>query len=156
MQLKLLAVGQKMPRWVDDGVAEYAKRMPRDCSFVTQPITLAKRGKNPDIARARAQEGEKILAAAQGCRLVTLDFAGKAWSTEQLAERLQLWREDGRDVALAVGGPDGLDQPVLQQAQDSWSLSNLTFPHPLVRLIVAEQLYRAWTVTQGHPYHSGH
>lgn len=145
-----------MPKWVDEGVQEYAKRMPRDCSFTIQPITLSQRGKNTDIARARAQEGEKILSASQGCRLVTLDFAGKAWSTEQLANRLQAWREDSRDVALAVGGPDGLDANVLQQADESWALSNLTFPHPLVRLIVAEQLYRAWTVTQGHPYHSGH
>lgn len=156
MKLRLLAVGQKMPKWVDDGVQEYAKRMPRDCRFEVHPIALAQRSKNTDIMRARKQEGDKILTAAQGCRLVTLDFDGKNWTTEQLANRLQTWREDSRDVCFAVGGPDGLDPGVLQTAQESWSLSALTFPHPLVRLIVAEQLYRAWTITQNHPYHSGH
>lgn len=156
MQLRLIAVGQKMPRWVEDGVQTYAKRMPRDCAFSTHEIPLSQRTKNTDIKRARQQEGEKILTASSGCRLITLDFDGKSWNTEQLSKRLDFWRGDGRDVAFAVGGPDGLDTAVLQKADESWSLSNLTFPHPLVRLIVAEQLYRAWTVTQNHPYHSGH
>lgn len=156
MKLKLVAVGQKMPRWVQDGTNEYAKRLPRECAFVTQEIPLSQRGKNTDIKRARQQEGEKILAASQNCRLITLDFAGKPWSTEQLAKRLNAWRELGQDVAFAIGGPDGLDDSVLRAADESWALSNLTFPHPLVRLILAEQLYRAWTVTQNHPYHSGH
>lgn len=156
MRLRLICVGQKMPGWVTDGFREYARRMPRELSLELVEIPVAHRGKNPDIARLMEQEGEAILAAA-GHRdhLIALEVGGRRWSTEQLAEELERWQQDGRDVCLMVGGPDGLPDACRQRAGQQWSLSPLTLPHPLVRIVVAEQLYRAWTITRHHPYHRG-
>lgn len=143
-----------MPAWVQTGSDEYLKRMPQECRVEIQELPAGQRGKNADIPRAIRQEGDRMLAAIpKDCRVVALDVKGKAWSTESLAQNMQEWMSDGRDVALLVGGPDGLDERCLKLAQQRWSLSALTFPHPLVRVIVAEQLYRAWSVINHHPYH---
>lgn len=154
MKIRLLAVGQKMPAWVNEGYAEYAARMPPECRLELVELPLAHRSKNQPVERAVNQEGERMLTAlgAQE-RLVALDVLGKAWSTEMLAEVLAEWLAGGRDVALAVGGPDGLAPSVLQKAERKWSLSPLTLPHPLVRIVVAEQLYRATSILKNHPYH---
>lgn len=143
-----------MPHWVEKAVDEYLRRLPRECAMTLLEVPLAKRGKNPDIMRLMRQEGERVEAAIpKGCRVVTLEVEGKGWSTPQLASRMEQWLGDGRDVALLVGGPDGLDPQLRALADERWSLSNLTLPHPLVRILVAEQIYRAWTVLSGHPYH---
>ncbi len=154
MKLNLLAVGTKMPTWVTEGYQQYAKRMPRECSLQLHEIAPAKRGKSGSASQWMREEGERLLVAIPNDHhVVALDVKGKTWSTEQLADQLQGWQQDGRDVSLIVGGPDGLSADCLQRANQTWSLSPLTFPHPLVRIIMAEQLYRAWTISQNHPYH---
>jgi 23S rRNA (pseudouridine1915-N3)-methyltransferase len=154
MRISLIAVGTKMPGWVEQGYAEYARRLPPDCVLQLQEIPAGKRGKGADIARITQQEGEKMLAAVpKGARIVTLEVTGRAWTTEALATELDVWLHDGRDVALLVGGPEGLWAECVARAEQRWSLSNLTLPHPLVRIVVAEQLYRAWSILQNHPYH---
>ncbi len=160
MKIRLLSVGKKMPDWVNSGFAEYAKRMPRECALELTEIEPAMRGKsgNKSISAAQAnqwkeEEGKKILSHTNKEHIVALDVKGKPWSTEQLASQLENWMQIGSDLALLIGSPEGLSKACLQRANQHWSLSPLTFPHPLVRVIVAEQLYRAWTITQNHPYH---
>lgn len=154
MQIFLITVGQKMPVWVQQGYTEYAKRMPRECQLVVKEIAAGKRGKNSDVKRIVRDEGERMLAAIpKNCHILTLDVPGKAWSTEDLAGAMRVWLDSGQDIALMVGGPEGLADSVKQAAQQSWSLSKLTFPHPLVRIVVAEQIYRAWSIINNHPYH---
>ncbi len=116
-------------------------------------IPAGKRGKNADIKRILDKEGEQMLAAAGKNRIVTLDIPGKPWDTPQLAAELERWKLDGRDVSLLIGGPEGLSPACKAAAEQSWSLSALTLPHPLVRVLVAESLYRAWSITTNHPYH---
>ncbi|PWV74899.1 MULTISPECIES: 23S rRNA (pseudouridine(1915)-N(3))-methyltransferase RlmH [Halomonas] len=154
MRVRLLAVGTRMPAWVTEGVEEYRKRLPRDFALEVEEIAPGQRGKNADIPRAIAQEAERIRARLRGDEhVVALEVGGKPWSTEQLATHAEAWRLDGRDVALLVGGPDGLEPGLSAAADQRWSLSPLTLPHPLVRILLAEQLYRAWTLMVGHPYH---
>ena len=142
-----------MPDWVQQGYQEYAKRLPRECELVLKEISPDKR-RHQDTARIIRDEGERMITAlAPRSHVVTLDIPGKPWSTEELARHLQRWLENGKPVALMVGGPEGLSQPVKDLAQESWSLSPLTFPHPLVRIVVAEQIYRAWSLLNNHPYH---
>ena len=154
MQINLVAVGTRMPAWVNDGYQEYARRLPHECVLKLTEIPLAQRARATPVARAVAEEGKRMLAAVAPQQLaVALDVKGRAWSTEQLAEQLQSWMQDGRNLSLLVGGPDGLAPACLERAEQRWSLSTLTLPHPLVRVLLAEQLYRAWTVLNGHPYH---
>ncbi len=154
MKVRIIAVGTKMPAWVEQGYAEYAKRMPRDCVVELVELPLAQRGKNTDIARAMEKEGEEMLAAiGKGEQVIALDVKGKSWSTEQLAEQMANWRMSGSNYCLLIGGPDGLAPQCLAKAQIHWSLSALTLPHPLVRILVIEQLYRACSILQNHPYH---
>jgi 23S rRNA (pseudouridine1915-N3)-methyltransferase len=154
MQIQLIAVGNRMPAWVNAGYEEYAKRLPRECELKLKEIAPGQRGKHADIARAVACEGQKMLAAIPpGDRVVALDLSGQEWSTEQLSHSLTRWLGDGRDVSLLVGGPDGLDPQCLTRADERWRLSALTLPHPLVRIVVAEQLYRAFSLLHNHPYH---
>lgn len=154
MRIRVLAVGTRMPDWVESGVAEYARRLPREWRLELVELSLAKRGRKPTPERSRADEGRRLLAAVPsgGC-LIALDEGGRQWSTRQLAERLADWLQGGRDLALAIGGPDGMDESVLARAECRWSLSKLTLPHPLVRIVLLEQLYRAWSLLNHHPYH---
>lgn len=154
MKIRLLAVGGKMPVWVSQGFNEYIKRLPAEMTFELVELPLGHRGKGADKARAIKQEGDAMLAAIpKSDRVIALEVQGKSWSTERLAEQIRDWQMDGRNISLLVGGPDGLDPRCVQAADQKWSLSALTLPHPLVRVILAEQVYRAWTVIQGHPYH---
>lgn len=154
MNIHLIAVGTRMPAWVNDGYLEYARRMPRECALRLVEVSPEKRGKKPDIARIRERECARLQAAVpRGAGVLVLDERGRSWTTRELADRLAAWLGDGRDLALLVGGPDGLHPDCLNAANERWSLSPLTLPHPLVRVLVAEQLYRAWSLLQGHPYH---
>ncbi|NMP16848.1 MULTISPECIES: 23S rRNA (pseudouridine(1915)-N(3))-methyltransferase RlmH [unclassified Thalassotalea] len=154
MRITLIAVGNKMPKWIAEGFSEYARRFPRDLSFDLVEITPGKRGKNADIARILEKEGEQTMAAVpKGSRVVTLEVEGKPWTTPQLATQLQNWQMDGRDVALLVGGPEGLAPACIKASEQKWSLSPLTLPHPMVRIMIAESLYRAWSINNNHPYH---
>lgn len=154
MRIHLLAVGTRMPSWVVEGYLAYANRLPRECSLELTEVPLSKRHKSLSPEQARRKEGQAMLAALpKVCTVVALDVRGSSWGTEALAGRLRDWMSSGRDVALLVGGPDGLSSSCLDRADQRWSLSALTYPHSLVRIILAEQLYRAWTLTTGHPYH---
>jgi 23S rRNA (pseudouridine1915-N3)-methyltransferase len=154
MRISLIAVGTRMPNWVTDGYEEYAKRMPPEYALQLVEIPAGKRSKGADLARIMQQEGEQTLAAIpKGVRVVAMDVKGRGWSTEQLAEQMDAWRHDGRDVALLVGGPEGLAPACLERAEQRWSLSNMTLPHPIVRIVIAEQVYRAWSILSNHPYH---
>ncbi len=154
MQIHLIAVGSKMPHWVTEGYEEFARRLPAECRLRLVEIPAGKRGKNADVVRLTQEEGEKMLAAIpKGAQVVALEVGGKDWSTEQLSSQLDGWLHGGCDLALLVGGPEGLAPSCRARADQRWSLSRLTFPHPLVRVVVAEQLYRAWSLLKGHPYH---
>jgi len=154
MNIYLIAVGTKMPVWVTSAYEEYAQRLPSKCALVLKEIPAEKRMKNSNITAITDKECEKIKAAIpNNCRVVAMEVTGQSWSTEKLASRLQDWMMGGQDIAMIIGGPDGLNKELLQLAQEKWSLSALTFPHPLVRVILAEQIYRAYTITENHPYH---
>lgn len=154
MRIRLIAVGNKMPGWVNDGYEEYAGRMPHECRLELVELKLPERTKNSDISKLMALEAELIVGQLKPAeRLLALDVKGRNWSTEQLSIEMQRWRQDGRDIALIVGGPDGIDPALLAKAELKWSLSALTLPHPLVRIVVAEALYRAHTLLSNHPYH---
>ena len=152
-----------MPRWVDEGYAEYAKRLPAECALelIELPAGLAGKGRrragtvaDGELPRLKRDEGERLLSAVPPrSAIIALDVGGRAWSSEQLAGLLAAWLANGRDLALLVGGPNGLSDDCLARAEQRWSLSPLTLPHPLVRVVVAEQIYRAWSQIQGHPYH---
>ena len=136
------------------GYAEYVRRLPPECTMDLTEIPLQRRTKGVDLRRAMRQEGERMLAAVSPrCGVWALTVDGTQYSTEQLAAALQGWMSTGRDQVLLVGGPEGLDPKCVARAEGRWSLSSLTLPHPLVRVIVAEQIYRAWTILAGHPYH---
>lgn len=154
MKIYLLAIGTKMPAWVTQAYQDYANRLPKECELVLKEIAAEKRTKNSHLASIKQKEADKLQdAIPSGCKVIALDVTGKAWSTEKLAENLQDWMMSGQDVALLVGGPEGLTDELRRQADQLWSLSALTFPHPLVRVILAEQLFRAWSITANHPYH---
>ncbi len=154
MKLTLVAVGTRMPAWVQAGYEDYAKRLPRDCSLSLREIPLATRGKNTDTARAIEKESEAMLAAISTQeRVIALDIPGKAQTTASMAEALCTWQMQGGNTSFLIGGPDGLSPACIARAQESWSLSGLTLPHPLVRIVLAEQLYRAWSLLNNHPYH---
>ncbi|MCC5856767.1 MAG: 23S rRNA (pseudouridine(1915)-N(3))-methyltransferase RlmH [Ectothiorhodospiraceae bacterium] len=154
MRFHLIAIGQRMPRWVAEGFEDYAGRMPPECRLELTALAPGDRGKGANPARARQVEARRLLdAVPKGALTVALDPDGRQWSTEALSEQFAGWLQGGRDVALLVGGPDGLAPDILQRAEQRWSLSRLTLPHMLVRVIVAEQLYRAWSILSNHPYH---
>lgn len=145
-----------MPAWVEEGFAEYARRLPPEVALRLVEIPAVSGAKKDGRARILQREAERLLAAIPGQALtLALDVSGQLWTTEELARRLSAWMGTGRDVALLVGGPEGLAPACLELASERWSLSRLTFPHPLVRVIVAEQLYRAWSILRKHPYHRG-
>ncbi len=154
MQINLIAVGKRMPGWIEAGYQEYAKRLPPECKLELIEIAAEKRSKGADLNRIKQHEGAQMLTAIPTRNQVAaLDEQGQQWNTQQLAQQLQGWRESGQDVSLLIGGPEGLASACLEKAQIKWSLSRLTLPHPLVRIIVAEQIYRAWSILNHHPYH---
>ncbi|AFJ01764.1 LSU m3Psi1915 methyltransferase RlmH / ybeA [Methylophaga frappieri] len=143
-----------MPQWVTDGYQEYARRLPRDCSLQLTEIVPAKRGKTGHAEQWKQDEGKRLLSAlSEQDHVVALAVEGKPWSTPALAAELAAWQQRGQDVSFLVGGPDGLSAECMARANQLWSLSALTMPHPLVRVIMAEQIYRAWSLLNNHPYH---
>ena len=154
MLVRILAIGHKMPSWVTEGYQEYAKRFPPSCQIELVEIAAEKRTKQSNIPKIMELEGQKLLSTIKpGNRVIALDVKGQSWSTEQLADHLKSWHLDGRNTDLLIGGPDGLSKECLQKAELKWSLSALTLPHPLVRIVLAEQFYRALSIMQNHPYH---
>ena len=154
MKAQLVAVGERAPDWVAAGFAEYQKRLSHWLPLALVEIAPGMRGKGRDTARATADEGARVLAALpRQAHVVCLDGRGKPWSSEQLAQQLEAWRQSGRDLAFAIGGPEGHAPEVLSVAAQTWSLGPLTLPHMLVRLVLAEQLYRACSLLANHPYH---
>jgi 23S rRNA (pseudouridine1915-N3)-methyltransferase len=151
MRAWMIAVGTRMPAWVGQGYAEYAKRLGRELPLQLVEVT-GKATREP--GRARVEEARALLAAIpRGAHVIALDSRGAAWRSEELAARLQRWRMLGKDLAFLIGGAEGLAKEVLTRADERWSLGPLTLPHPLVRILVAEQLYRAVSLLGGHPYH---
>lgn len=156
MKARLLAVGTGMPSWVSAGFAEYAKRLAHWLPLELIEIAPGQRGKSRDAERAKSDEGQRLLAAIpRGSWVIALEVSGRSLTSEGLAERLQQWRMLGQDLALLIGGPEGFDASVLARSDERWSLGPLTLPHPLVRIVVAEQLYRAASQLANHPYHRG-
>lgn len=154
MEIHLLAVGTRMDGWINSGYEEYARRLSRDCQLILKEIGSPRKSKTEDAAKVTRLEGDLLLAAIPpDAWTVALDVKGASHTTESMAKRLGLWKENHRRVALLVGGADGLSADCLAHSDEQWSLSNLTFPHGLVRVIVAEQLYRAHSVLSNHPYH---
>lgn len=153
MRLLVAAIGQRQPAWADAAWDDFAKRFPADCRLELKALKAEPRpGKT--AAQCMAAEAQRLEAALpKGVRRVILDERGSRLSTAQLAERLQFWRGDGRDVALLIGGPDGLDPALKASADEALRLSDLTLPHAFARVLLAEALYRAWSLMQGHPYH---
>jgi len=154
MKIKLIAVGTKMPSWVETALNTYSQRLPKDCRLELIQIPAAKRTRNQLATQWMKKEGEFILSAVHDSDyVIALEINGKNWSTKQLAEQIVKWQSMGCNVALLVGGPDGLSSECLARADQHWSLSALTLPHPMVRVVLAEAIYRAWSVTVNHPYH---
>lgn len=154
MRMRLIALGSKMPEWVNTGYADYAKRLPRDWAVELVALPLAGRGKSTSPQVAMEKEADAMLAAiGKGDRVVALEVGGRAWNTGELADQLSRWRMSGSNYSLLIGGPDGLAPRCRALADLQWSLSPLTLPHPLVRLVVIEQLYRAYSILHNHPYH---
>jgi len=157
MKIRILTIGQKMPTWVLTGFEDYFKRIQPFVQTQIVELPMAKRGKNDseaDILKYRQIEGDSILNAMKTNEvLIALEVGGKEFSTEKLAETMKGWMLEGNDVVLAIGGPDGHSEEVRKAAAWHWSLSKLTLPHPLVRVMLIEQLYRAMSINHNHPYH---
>ncbi len=154
MKGRVVAVGERAPEWVAAGFSEYQKRLSHWLPLELIEVAPGLRGKGRDAARAMADEGSRVLAAVpRDLHAVALDGRGKAWTSEQLAQRMEHWRQQGRDLAFLIGGPEGHAPEVLDSASERWSLGPLTLPHMLVRLVLAEQLYRAASLLANHPYH---
>ena len=154
MHIRLLAVGDRQPSWVDDAFGNYTGRFPREWKFRLDLIATARRSKNDKSGQAREAEGEQILARLDPSeQAVLLDERGRQLRSKALAEKLGDWQSDGRDLCFIIGGPDGVSEACRQRADFTWSLSQLTLPHGLARVLLAEQLYRAWSLQAGHPYH---
>jgi 23S rRNA (pseudouridine1915-N3)-methyltransferase len=153
MKLQVLAIGQRQPAWADAAWADFAKRFPPEMRLELKALKAEPRNARTPT-QCMAAEAQRLEAALpKGARRVVLDERGSALNTQQLAERVRAWRTDGRDVALLIGGPDGLDAALKASADETLRLSDLTLPHAFVRVLLAEALYRAWSLLQGHPYH---
>ncbi len=154
MKIKLIAIGTKMPAWVTAGYEEYAQRLPKEFRLELCEISAQKRTKQSNLPALLQQEGEALLTACpRGSQLIALDRLGEKINTRQLADKLQKFHDQSQEIAILVGGPEGISESTLQAAHERWSLSELTLPHPLVRIVVAEQIYRAWSIINHHPYH---
>lgn len=154
MHIRLLAVGERQPAWVDDAVASYTARYPRDWRFRVDEVPTARRPRNQPAAHAVETEGRRLLERLGADEtLVLLDETGRHLSSRELGERITGWQAGGRDLCFLIGGPDGVSHAIRERAGFCWSLSRLTLPHGLARVLLAEQLYRAWSLGSGHPYH---
>ncbi len=154
MHVRVLAVGGRQPAWVDQAVDRFASRLPKHWRFELVSLPIAARPKNFNVADAVEQESKAILAALRKTeRLIALDERGTEEGSGPFAERLERWQEEGQDLCFVIGGPDGLSAALLSCAAHRWSLSKLTLPHGLARVLCVEQLYRAWSLQAGHPYH---
>lgn len=154
MHIRLLAVGDRQPTWVDDAFNNYSGRFPREWKFRIDRIATAKRSKKNTSKNAIDAEAEVLLARVKNDeQVVLLDERGAQLTSQTLAARLSDWQADGRDLCFVIGGPDGVAEACRQRANVIWSLSDLTLPHGLVRVLFAEQMYRAWSLQNGHPYH---
>jgi 23S rRNA (pseudouridine1915-N3)-methyltransferase len=154
MKLLLVAVGQRQPAWADAAFEDFAKRFPAECRLELKAVKAEPRSSGKAVPALLAAEAQRIEAALpKGVRIVLLDERGERRSTRQLSERLRFWLGDGRDVAFIIGGPDGLDAALAARADETLRLSDLTLPHALARVLLAEALYRAWSLHGGHPYH---
>lgn len=154
MHIRLLAVGDRQPGWVDTAFKEYVGRLPRHWQFRLEPVAAAQRNKGVSAETAKVAESAKILAKIRPADfVVVLDERGKHFNSRTLAERLDEWQTIGQDIVFVIGGPDGVASTCLQRANLQWSLSKLTLPHGLARVFFAEQIYRAWSLQTGHPYH---
>ena len=156
MKIYLVAVGKRMPDWVRTGFLEYARRMKRECILELIEVSAKKRSGKFDINRLLRDEGEALLAAVpRRSIIIALDRKGKSIDTQNLADTINNWMQEGSDVALLIGGPEGLSSECIGEADQVWSLSKLTLAHPVVRVVLAEQLYRAWSLLKKLPYHRG-
>jgi 23S rRNA (pseudouridine1915-N3)-methyltransferase len=154
MKIRLLAVGQKMPKWVQETFNDYNQRLNKAQQIELIEIPPVHRNKSSNATKAKQIEGKNLLSAIKaGEKLILLDEHGKNISTKYLAQTIQNWQLEGHDIAIVIGGADGVSDEVKQKAFAKWSLSQLTFPHPLVRVIVIEQIYRAYSIIANHPYH---
>ena len=154
MRISIIAVGTRMPAWISEGVQECTRRMPSELKLLWREIPLSRRGKDISVQKVCEAEGKQILKSIPaGDKVIALDVEGRRLSTVKLAQQLESWQMSGDNYSIVIGGPDGLSIACLQRAAQRWSLSDLTLPHPLVRVLLAEQLYRAWTITVNHPYH---
>jgi len=154
LHIRLIAVGDRQPSWVDDAFGAYSARFPREWKFRFDSIATVRRTKNDKSDRAMVAEGEQLLAKLNANeQVVLLDERGKQLTSQALAKGLSDWQADGRDLSFVIGGPDGVPDACRQRADFIWSLSSLTLPHGLARVLFAEQLYRAWSLQTGHPYH---
>lgn len=154
MKINIIAAGKRMPAWVDQGFSEYARRFSPAFSVKLTAIALRKRRGSANIDRLIYQEGEAMLQAiGRSDVVIALDPQGAAWSTQTLVNKLSDWAQNSISVSFLIGGPEGLAPACLERADQKWSLSSLTMPHMLIRIILIEALYRAYTVIRGHPYH---
>ncbi len=154
MRARILTIAERAPAWVKQGFDEYARRLAHQLPLTLVELPLGQRGKSADPKRAIADEGQRMHAAIPArSRVIALDGRGEIWSSEALAKQLGHWRMDGRDLCFLIGGPDGLAPACLDLAQQSWSFGPMTLPHALVRIVLVEQLYRAQSMLDNHPYH---
>lgn len=154
MIINLIAVGKNMPGWINIGFMEYTKRLPQEYKLNLVEVPIIKRGKTSNLEQIKQKEAEAIFSAIpKNSLVIALDEHGQQWNTNELSNQLQKWRENWQQVSLIIGGPDGLAPICLEKANVKWSLSPLTLPHQMVRIIIAEQIYRAWSILAKHPYH---
>lgn len=154
MQIDLITVGKRMPTWIESGFKEYAKRLPKNINFKLIEINPAIRGKNNSAENYKLKEEENInTTLAANSLIIALDEHGKSISSQTLANQLQNWNDENKHISFIIGGADGLSDAIKKKAHQLWSLSEMTLPHGLVRVMMVEQIYRAWTITQNHPYH---
>jgi 23S rRNA (pseudouridine1915-N3)-methyltransferase len=154
VKINIIAIGNKMPAWVEEASLDFIKRMPAEIKINSLLLPLIKRGKNPDIPRVVRDESRKILSAIpKGSALVVLDVLGQSVTTMKLSSLLESWLQHGQDISIVIGGPDGVSDELLSASSLKISLSALTFPHTLARVILLEQIYRAWSILNNHPYH---
>ena len=154
MRIQIIAVGERMPAWVQEGYREYIKRITSGITVSLLEISAEKRGKSSNTQKILEKEAQRMRqAVAKDHYMIALDKGGQSWSTQTLADRIRDWQQDGTNISFLIGGPEGMTTELLQQAQAKMSFSAMTFPHPIIRVMLAEQLYRAYSIINNHPYH---